>query len=190
MISSNESLSMLADSLASRSISELTDMSEIELSMLFGFTVDGARRMLATFEFAKRFRTEMIRGSGEKVIVKSPEDAAKLFEHIRYENNEHFVVCYLNTKNMVLGVETISIGSLNASIVHPREVFNRAIRRSAASIVCAHNHPSADPTPSPEDIQLTGRLKEAGELIGIDVLDHLILGGETAYVSLKERGLF
>jgi DNA repair proteins len=93
----------------------------------------------------------------------------------------------LNTKNQVIGRQTLSIGSLNASIVHPREVFRAAIRRSSASILCAHNHPSGDPTPSPEDILLTKRLAEAGELIGIELLDHLVIG-DNRYTSLKEAG--
>jgi DNA repair protein RadC len=94
---------------------------------------------------------------------------------------------FLNTKNQVIGRQTLSIGSLNASIVHPREVFKAAIRRSSASIVCAHNHPSGDPTPSPEDIQLTKRLGEAGQLIGIELLDHLVIG-DSRFISLKEMG--
>lgn len=100
---------------------------------------------------------------------------------------EHFVCLFLNTKNHVIGQETLSMGSLNASIVHPREVFRAAIKCSSASIICAHNHPSGDPTPSPEDISLTARLLQAGEIIGIDVLDHLIIG-DSSFVSLKEKG--
>ncbi|MNV44920.1 hypothetical protein D3C71_1366980 [compost metagenome] len=94
---------------------------------------------------------------------------------------------FLNTKNHVIGQETLSMGSLNASIVHPREVFRAAIKCSSASIICAHNHPSGDPTPSPEDISLTSRLLQAGEIVGIDVLDHLIIG-DSSFVSLKEKG--
>lgn len=95
---------------------------------------------------------------------------------------------FLNSKNHIIAQETLSMGSLNASIVHPREVFRAAIKCSSASIVCAHNHPSGDPTPSPEDIQITKRLIEAGAIVGIDVLDHIIIGDGT-YVSLKEKGL-
>lgn len=109
-------------------------------------------------------------------------------EDLRYLQKEHFVCLFLNTKNHVLAQETLSIGSLNASIVHPREIFRAAIKRSSASIICAHNHPSGDPTPSPEDIQITERLVQAGELIGIEVLDHVIIG-DKHYISLKEQGL-
>ncbi len=100
---------------------------------------------------------------------------------------EHFVCIYLNTKNQVLHRQTIFIGSLNASIVHPREVFKEAFRRSAASIICFHNHPSGDPTPSREDIVVTKRLVECGKMIGIEILDHIIIG-DKKYVSIKEKG--
>ena len=95
---------------------------------------------------------------------------------------------FLDTKNKVLAVETIFRGSLNASIVHPREVFRQAIRRSAAALLVAHNHPSGDPTPSREDIDVTRRLVEAGKIIGIPVLDHVVFGdGKT--ISMNEKGL-
>lgn len=93
----------------------------------------------------------------------------------------------MDTKNTVIHRQTIFIGSLNASIVHPREVFREAVRRSAASIICAHNHPSGNPSPSQEDIQVTKRLCEAGKLVGIEILDHLVIG-DRKYVSLKEKG--
>uniref|UniRef100_UPI000E341953 RadC family protein n=2 Tax=Aeribacillus TaxID=1055323 RepID=UPI000E341953 len=94
---------------------------------------------------------------------------------------------YLNTKNQVLHKQTIFIGSLNTSIVHPREVFKEALKCSAASFICIHNHPSGDPSPSKEDIEVTRRLSECGKLIGIELLDHIIIG-ERKYVSLKEKG--
>lgn len=98
-----------------------------------------------------------------------------------------YTCLFLNTKNQVLHKQTIFIGSLNASIVHPREVFKEALRRSAASIICFHNHPSGDPTPSREDIEVTKRLAECGKIIGIEILDHLIIGDQK-YISLKEKG--
>lgn len=107
---------------------------------------------------------------------------------LRYATKEHFICLFLNTKNRVIFKEIISIGSLNAAIVHPREVFRAAIKRCSASLICAHNHPSGDPNPSPEDVELTKRLARAGEIVGIEVLDHLIIGGNT-FVSLKEKGL-
>src|SRR5690625_2115959 len=101
--------------------------------------------------------------------------------------HEHLFVIYLNTKNEIIHRQTIFIGSLNASIVHPREIFREADKRSAASIICAHNHPSGDPTPSQEDIHVTRRLVEAGKIMGIEVLDHLVIGNN-CFISLKEKG--
>ena len=100
---------------------------------------------------------------------------------------EHFVDLFLNVKNQILHKQTIFIGSLNASIVHPREIFREAVKRSAASIICAHNHPSGNPTPSAEDVDVTKRLLEAGKLMGIELLDHVIIG-DHQFISLKEKG--
>jgi len=124
----------------------------------------------------------------EKFFIRSPEDGAEyVMEEMRQLKQEHFVVLFLDTKNQVIHRQTIFIGSLNASIVHPREVFREAVRRSAASIVCIHNHPSGDPAPSQEDILVTRRLVEAGKMMGIELLDHLIIG-DRRFVSLKEKG--
>lgn len=106
---------------------------------------------------------------------------------MKHLTQEHFIVLFLDTKNYIIGQKTIFIGSLNKAIVHPREVFKEAIKRSSASVICAHNHPSGDATPSQQDIQLTHRLYEAGELIGIRLLDHLIIG-DNQFTSLKEKG--
>lgn len=100
---------------------------------------------------------------------------------------EHFVALYLNTKNHVIKQKTVFIGSLNASIVHPREVFKEALRTSSAAVICLHNHPSGDPSPSTEDINVTKRLDEAGKILGITLLDHIVVG-ENCFISLKERG--
>ena len=102
-------------------------------------------------------------------------------------DREHFMVLHLNSKNMLLAKETISIGSLNASIVHPREVFKGAVMHGSAAIILAHNHPSGDTTPSREDKELTSRLCAAGDLLGIRVLDHIIVGGSW-YRSLADKG--
>lgn len=108
-------------------------------------------------------------------------------DEMRFLSQEHFICLYLNTKNIVMHKQTIFIGSLNASIVHPREVYKEAIKRSAASVICLHNHPSGDPSPSREDVEVTKRLAESGKIIGIDLLDHIIIG-ENKFVSLKEKG--
>lgn len=105
------------------------------------------------------------------------------------EDREHLLVLLLNTKNRVIGVNTVSVGDLSSSIVHPREVYKPAILAGAASIILSHNHPSGDPTPSAEDVAVTKRIQQGGELLGIDLLDHIIVGDGT-FVSLKERGLY
>jgi len=118
----------------------------------------------------------------------SPKDVIREVADIRDYKKENFIALYLNAKNQVIHKETISIGSLNANVVHPREVFKPAIEKSAASIILAHNHPSGDPTPSGDDIELTKQIIEAGKIMDIDVLDHIILG-DKGYISLKEKGL-
>lgn len=120
--------------------------------------------------------------------VRSPQDGAELFREFLGEvDREHFLVMCLNTKNEPTHLNICHIGSLNASIVHPREVLKPAILSNAASIMVCHNHPSGECTPSPEDKVVTERLKEAGEIIGIQLLDHIILG-EGCFLSLKEKG--
>jgi len=121
-------------------------------------------------------------------LVRGPETVFDLTRDIRGANREHFVGFYLNSRNQVLRREIISIGSLNASIVHPREVYHPAIAVSAASLILAHNHPSGDPTPSEEDLAITRRLVEAGRILGIDILDHVVVAKD-AYASFKERKL-
>lgn len=119
--------------------------------------------------------------------IRSPRDVANAVANIRRNKKENFVVLCLNARNQVIGKETISIGSLNASIVHPREVFQPAIVESAASVVLAHNHPSGDIRPSDDDLELTRRLVKAGEIMGVEVLDHVIVS-EKQHLSMKEKG--
>lgn len=146
-----------------------------------------AIQLLAAIELGRRLAQK---NNDEKFTIRSPEDAATyLMPDMSSLNQEHFVVLFLNIKNQVIHKQTIFIGSLNASIVHPREIFREAVKRSAASILCAHNHPSGVPTPSTEDIEVTKRIVEAGYIIGIEVVDHLIIG-DHQFVSLKEKGYF
>jgi DNA repair protein RadC len=105
-----------------------------------------------------------------------------------FDDRETFVALYLNTKNRVIKKEIVSFGSLNANVVHPREVYKEAILNSAASVIVSHNHPSGDPTPSREDLEITEKLYEAGKIIGISLLDHVIIGEDGYFYSLKERG--
>lgn len=165
---------------------QMVDLTLEQLTEIRGIGVAKALQVQAGIEIGRRL-SRMKQES--RVTVRAPKDAADyVMEELRYLNKEHFVVLFLNTKNHIIGQETLSIGSLNASIVHPREVFRSAIARSSASIICVHNHPSGDPTPSPEDIDVTRRLVEAGLIVGIDVLDHIVVA-DISYVSLKEQGL-
>lgn len=120
--------------------------------------------------------------------VNCPVDAYELGKVFMEEiDREQLIVCCLDTKNQPLNVHVVSMGSLNASIIHPREIFKTAILSNAASIILYHNHPSGDPTPSSEDLSATGRIQDCGKLMGIDLLDHLILG-EDSYYSMREKG--
>jgi len=163
----------------------LKDATVEELTNINGIGIAKAAQLIAAFELGRRMvRIEY----KERYSIRSPEDCANyMMEEMRFLQQEHFVCLYLNTKNQVMHRQTVFIGSLNASIVHPREVFREAFRRSAASIICLHNHPSGDPAPSREDIEVTKRLAECGKIMGVDLLDHIIIG-EHRFVSLKEKG--
>lgn len=117
----------------------------------------------------------------------SPEQVADTFSFLRHETKEYFFSIHLDGKNRINCVDEVSVGSLNQSIVHPRELFKTALLSSAAAIILVHNHPSGDPTPSREDIDITRRMKEAGEILGVKLLDHIIVG--SSYLSFVERGL-
>ena len=157
-----------------------------ELSSVRGIGEAKACEVKAAFTLGKRLASC---DGGARTVINSPQSAANLvMEELRYQKREHYRVLFLDTRHQVLGQQDISIGSLSASIVHPRETFKAAISRSSSAIILVHNHPSGDPTPSKEDIALTTRLLEAGELLGVPVLDHLIIG-DGIFVSLKERGL-
>lgn len=163
----------------------LKDASVEEITSIKGIGQAKAVQIMAAVELGRRIGRLQY---SDRYIIRSPEDGAKyLMEEMRFLAQEHFVCLYLNTKNHVIHKQTIFIGSLNASIVHPREVFKEAFRRSAASLICVHNHPSGDPSPSREDIEVTKRLSECGKIIGIELLDHIIIG-ERKFVSLKEKG--
>ncbi|WP_291584236.1 RadC family protein [Clostridium sp. UBA6640] len=143
-----------------------------------------AAQLIALSEISKRFKAFK---SGDEYRITSARSAAEyVMEDMRYLKKEYLKLIMLNSKNVVIAVKHISVGSLNSSIVHPREVFLEAIKNSSASVIICHNHPSGDPTPSKEDINITNRLKECGKILGIEVLDHIIIGNGI-YVSLKER---
>jgi DNA repair protein RadC len=166
-------------------IGELAQASHAELTRIKGVGTVKAVELQAAFELGRRVA---LSSPEKRTTIRLPRDVAKLMlPEMRHLTQEHFVCLFLNTKNHVIGKQTIFVGSLDASIVHPREVFKEAIRRSSASVICLHNHPSGDPTPSREDIAVTRTLQEAGELIGISLLDHIIIG-DGSFVSLKEQG--
>jgi DNA repair protein RadC len=159
-----------------------------ELAQVRGIGLAKASQIKAAFELANRL--EGYSEASKKALVKTPEDIVALVKgRLKGKKKEHFLVLLLDTRNQLIKVSEISIGSLDTSIVHPREVFKEAISASAASIVFVHNHPSGDPEASEDDVKLTKRLAEAGEIMGIDVLDHIIIG-EGEYLSLKREGLF
>jgi DNA repair protein RadC len=117
----------------------------------------------------------------------SPSQIFTAFSFLKNETKEYFITLHLDGKNRIICMDTVSVGSLNQSIVHPREVFKTALLSSAASLVLIHNHPSLDPSPSAEDLSITRRLKEAGLLLGVHILDHIIIG--ESYLSFVEQGL-
>ncbi|WML45546.1 DNA repair protein RadC [Neobacillus sp. PS3-40] len=183
----DESVLQLSNRLLSHfdGLRDLKSASLEEITSIKGIGYAKAIQILTAVEIGRRVANLSF---NDRYVIRSPEDGAKyVMNDMRFLSQEHFVCLYLNTKNQVLHKQTIFIGSLNASIVHPREVYKEALRRSAASIICLHNHPSGDPTPSREDIDVTKRLSECGKIIGIDLLDHLIIG-ENKFVSLKEKG--
>jgi len=154
-----------------------------EMTKLFPFK--RAAILVCAFELARR---GLQKGIGVLPAISCPEDTLPFLLSIRKENKEHFICLYMNARNQVIHQETISIGSLSASIVHPREIFAVAIQHSAASIILAHNHPSDDVSPSKDDIELTRRLVKAGEIMGLEILDHIVIS-RSDFMSLKERGV-
>lgn len=165
-------------------IRKLAESTLEEYKQIPGVTENIAYKLNALFTLAKKLHASK---RTDVEVIRSPADAAALLSYLRYEKQEHFVCLYLNTKNEVLSRRTIFIGSLNSSIVHPREIFKEAYRVSAASVILAHQHPSGNPTPSEEDVEVTKRIMDSGVILGIDVLDHIIIGDNT-FVSLKEKG--
>ncbi len=140
-------------------------------------------RLLAALELGRR----ALRGNGSRVLS-SPKHVQQYARSYATAEKEHFLVVHLTTRHVPSLLEVVSIGTLNGSLVHPREVFRRAISESSASLVLVHNHPSGDPSPSADDLEITARLVKVGELVGIEVLDHVILAGER-YFSFREEEL-
>ncbi|MBN1164179.1 MAG: DNA repair protein RadC [Candidatus Krumholzibacteriota bacterium] len=158
-----------------------------ELMDFRGIGLARALRLQASFELGRRSIARVREGSIRK--VRSPEDVARLMiPEMKGLDREHFKAILLNTKNGILRIVTVAVGSLNAALVHPREIFKAAVVASAAGIIVVHNHPTGNPEPSREDTDLTVRFARCGELMGIDLVDHIVVGDDR-FVSMRERGL-
>lgn len=161
----------------------LLQMTFDDLSKISGIDSAKATTLLAAFELSKR---ALEVNDTNLPVINTAKDAAAQLTDMRDLKKEHFVVLYLNAKNQLVHKETISMGTLNANLVHPREVFEPALKYSAAQIIAAHNHPSGDPKPSDDDLELTKRLTEAGKMMGIEIMDHIIIS-KNSHFSFKEE---
>jgi len=172
-----------------KSIKGISEATLEELSGINGIGLAKAAQLKACFELGRRQDQAVDRPSNYKYELTSPQAVVKAVRtSIEDKAKEHFKLVLLNVRNSILDVSTISVGTVSASLVHPREVFKKAIAHGASSVVLAHNHPSGNPEPSEDDVKLTQRLAEAGRLLGIEVLDHIIVTTKD-FVSFKERGL-
>ena len=183
-----ENVLALATRLLSRygGLPGLARASFVELQAEKGLGKAKTAQLKAALELGRRI---LLAAPEDRSAVRSPADVAQLLmAEMAHLGQEHFRVLYLDTRNRLLGSETVYVGSLNASHIRVSEVFRDAVKRNCAAIIVVHNHPSGDPTPSPEDVEVTSRLVAAGNLLDIEVLDHLIVG-QQRFVSLRERGL-
>lgn len=185
-----ESIMMTSQKLLSRfgNLKGVANASMEELIQTTGIGPAKAAQIKAALELSRRLEADASEKS--QPVLKSPEDVvAQVKIQLKGKKKEHFLVLCLDTRNRLIDGKLVSMGSLDTSVVHPREVFKEAISSCAASVIFAHNHPSGDPEPSKEDIELTKRLAKASEILGIAVLDHIIVCDES-FVSLKARNLF
>ena len=185
-----ESVMMTSQKLLSRfgNLKGVANASVEELIQTRGIGPAKAAQMKAALELSKRLEADV--DEKPQPVLKSPEDvAAVMRSKLKGKKKEHFWVICLDTRNRLINCKPVSIGSLDTSIVHPREVFKEAVSSSSSSVIFVHNHPSGDPEPSKEDVELTKRLAKAGEIVGIDVLDHIIVC-DKSYLSLKAKNLF
>lgn len=184
----NESAVQLATRIISQGggLNKLPDLSIEDLQENKGIGPDKAVTIKAALELGSRLATAPREAQDS---ITNPRQAAQLFmEELRYKKKEYFKILLLNTKNQLISREEVSVGSLSASIVHPREIFSIPLRKSASSVILFHNHPSGDPSPSQEDLEVTRRLVDAGNIIGIKVRDHIIIG-DGSFFSFREKGL-
>ena len=182
-----ESVAVTAQKLLAQfgSLQKLAEASIEELSSIKGIGLAKASQIKAVFEIGRRLSTQA--PSYKSKELTDPEKVYRLIKSkLKDYHKEHFYIIALNSRNY--SIAEVSIGSLNASIVHPREVFAEAIKNKAASVIFVHNHPSGDPEPSEDDLEITKRLVEAGKILGIGIVDHIIIT-KTGFVSFKEKGL-
>ncbi len=163
------------------SLKELSELGIKKLSSIPGIGTAKACRIAASFELGKRLSLK----SDFSPEITCAADVYDIMKNLKYENQEHFIVLFLDTRKRLIRKKTLFIGTLDSTIIHSREIFNNAIKESSSSIILVHNHPSGDPMPSQEDIIITEQIKKAGDIIGIPVLDHVIIGNNR-FISLKE----
>jgi len=156
-----------------------------ELKNIKGVGPTKAAQLLAAIELGRRLFKEKMK---EEVSINCLEDVLREVDCIRENKKENFMALYLDARNKLIYKETVSIGTINANLVHPREVFEPAVRNLAAQVVLAHNHPSGNPEPSEDDLEITKRLTEAGKILGVEVIDHIIIT-KTGFTSFKEKKL-
>ncbi len=167
-----------------QSLRRILQASFEELCRLEGIGRSKACKIKAAMELGRRLTAEAL----PKTLINSPRDIGNLLmEEMRHLEQEHFRVVHLGVKNQVLGVDLVSVGTVGSSLVHPREVFKHSIRKNATGVILVHNHPSGDPSPSREDFEVTRRIAEAGRILGIEVVDHIVIG-DRRYSSLREQG--
>lgn len=184
-ISGKSVISVADDILKKYGERKIVEASYQELKNMRGVGPTKAAQMIAAIELGRR----LFKPKAEKeVYINSSEDVLKEVNHLRENNKENFVALYLDARNRLICKETVSIGTVNANLVHPREVFEPAVRNLAVEVILVHNHPSGDPEPSEDDLEITRRIIEAGKIIGIDVLDHIIITKNKVF-SFKERKL-
>jgi len=172
--------------LSKHSKKRLLQMTYQDLVKISGIDSAKATTLLAAFELTKR---ALEVNDTNLPIINNVKDAMAHLTDIRDLKKEHFVVLYLNAKNQLVHKEIISMGTLNANLVHPREVFEPALKHSAAQVVAAHNHPSGDPKPSEDDVEITKRLTEAGKMMGVEVMDHVIVAKNGRFSFKEEKML-
>jgi DNA repair protein RadC len=165
---------------------KLTTLSYQDIVKIVGIDSGKACALLSAFELSKR---ALDKEDNSLPVIKTAKDAVDHLQNIRDKQKEHLVALFLNARQQLIHRETISVGTLDANLVHPREVFYPAVQNPVSGVIVAHNHPSGDLSPSSEDKDITDRLKQAGEILGIDLIDHIIVSKE-GYKSMKEENIF